>query len=639
MSSLIFGRLKDSIRITFRVLSIPVLYYFFDNLDFSTFFLNTGNKKIVLIIQFVLLAAAKVILISGGLGSLAKISVGAEELLSNKYFMACVTRYWAFILLCSGVPAIIHFVIYLVAGHNVSFDSIATLSNVPLLMGFAIILDSVEGQDRLLQRKSPGPAALTMITAFFLSANVLAYLSRNYLQHYFIAASLLNFGIKLLELMAFVFFIKSIYSINRDPIEEARPQLILVNPPFSGTVQALSSLAIWFYPPVFIVLKALTPKKYRIREYNQILWNDHYYQGGALVAITCLTANSPEAYKMAKEFRKRGCSVVMGGPHVSIFPLEALEFCNSVVTGPVESVWNDLLLDYERGGLKRIYSSVPREEDMSQVRSYLADQSPSTIAGFLETRRGCKFNCYFCANSALRKGFEDHSTSIDQMMDYLRKVAQWHKVVNFIDTNIYSDPEYMKKLLEAMIPLKFKWVASASIDIATDDQTVQLLKESGCAGLLIGFEIFPGSNEAQKGGKLAMAMKYFDLTRKLKQAGIKVKGHFIYGFSNDNFVSLCRLWFFCFRLWPQLTVLSFLTPIPGSAFFEEMVKENKLRDINWRSYTLHTLVYDNPGLDNAIFRRAFPLILLFFMFTTSTIGVILAFLCGVLIYMAFHLGA
>ena len=45
--------------------------------------------------------------------------------------------------------------------------------------------------------------------------------------------------------------------------------------------------------------------------------------------------------------RDAGVPVVLGGPHVSALPDEALESCDAVVVGHGESTWLDLLADRE----------------------------------------------------------------------------------------------------------------------------------------------------------------------------------------------------------------------------------------------------------------------------------------------------
>ena len=54
-----------------------------------------------------------------------------------------------------------------------------------------------------------------------------------------------------------------------------------------------------------------------------------------------------------------------------------------------------------------------------------------------------------------------------------------------------------KEFYRALIPLKIRWVSQASINVAHDEELLQLLKASGCQGLLIGFESLNPENLAR----------------------------------------------------------------------------------------------------------------------------------------------
>ena len=55
------------------------------------------------------------------------------------------------------------------------------------------------------------------------------------------------------------------------------------------------------------------------------------------------------AYEIAKSFRSRGITVIMGGMHVSKVPDEALLHCDSVIVGEAEHLWDKALEDFKRG--------------------------------------------------------------------------------------------------------------------------------------------------------------------------------------------------------------------------------------------------------------------------------------------------
>ncbi|MBF0619536.1 MAG: cobalamin-dependent protein, partial [Candidatus Omnitrophica bacterium] len=125
---------------------------------------------------------------------------------------------------------------------------------------------------------------------------------------------------------------------------ESKKTLILVSPRSTGLFMGIfETVLLRSYPAFFAVIRALTPPGYRVVEYNRVFWEGRFVRGQALVAISCFTVNAADAYGIAREFKCKGATVVMGGPHVTFFPDEALEFCDSVVLGPAESVWEDVV--------------------------------------------------------------------------------------------------------------------------------------------------------------------------------------------------------------------------------------------------------------------------------------------------------
>src|SRR5262245_58064136 len=134
-------------------------------------------------------------------------------------------------------------------------------------------------------------------------------------------------------------------------------QLGLTLPGFverSKVIASLPSLSL-------LTLAGLTPPEFEV-EYREIF---DLKQAGALpedydlVAITSLSAQIHEAYKVADFYRSKNIPVVMGGLHVSSEPAEAKERCTSVVIGEGEPLWPQVLADFKRGNLQPFYRQSP----------------------------------------------------------------------------------------------------------------------------------------------------------------------------------------------------------------------------------------------------------------------------------------
>jgi radical SAM superfamily enzyme YgiQ (UPF0313 family) len=101
------------------------------------------------------------------------------------------------------------------------------------------------------------------------------------------------------------------------------------------------------------ILGALTPPEHEVTIYDEYHQHAPETIDADLVGISVWTAAANRAYELADTLRSKGLPVVLGGPHVSIYPYEAKRHADCVVVGEAEGVWRSLLQDFERGQLKQ----------------------------------------------------------------------------------------------------------------------------------------------------------------------------------------------------------------------------------------------------------------------------------------------
>ncbi|OIO36825.1 MAG: hypothetical protein AUJ74_00935 [Candidatus Omnitrophica bacterium CG1_02_44_16] len=379
-----------------------------------------------------------------------------------------------------------------------------------------------------------------------------------------------------------------------------KKELILINPRLSYLLfNFLQASALGNPVPHSLhTLSALTPKDYKITIINQKqLWFKKDFVGEVLVGITCLTAAVVEAYELADKFRKAGSCVVLGGPHVSALPDEALLHCDSVVIGEAESAWGQVIKDYEAGVLKNIYQGEPLEDFFTPVYDYFLHLAPGILRrSGIHIDRGCKYHCDFCARISQWLRF----IKIEQVIELIKRIKNRKRnffvriffrgplarpVIRFDCDNIYSDPSYAKELFKAMIPLKVRWVANCSIDIGFDDEALRLAKDSGCRGFLIGFEtIYPTEYSKTSLPQFHSAEDYRKAIANIKARGITFIGSFILGIDRYGHRDYLKLLWFLMRIRLWFFVLTILTPFPGSALYTRLKKEGRIISFDWRKY-------------------------------------------------------
>ena len=346
-------------------------------------------------------------------------------------------------------------------------------------------------------------------------------------------------------------------------------------------------------PLSLLTLAALTPRRYKIKIFNyKTFWAWWDFPKGALVGITCYSANVQAAYKIAGRYRQKGAYVVMGGPHVSSLPDEALDYCDSVVIGEAESVWGEVITDFENNTLKKKYTGLPREDFFTPVYDYFINLKPSQIINSgIQTTRGCKYHCDFCARPFVKYRTIPHEQVL-ALVQKVRPFVKWQPIY-LKDDNIYSDPQHAKELFKKLAPLKVKWFSFSSLDIALDDEALQLAKESGCVELTIGFEtIYPEKlTKTSLANRIKTPEDFLVLMRKMKSYGIRVRGAFILGFDYYTHLDYLKLLIFLVKARLSFVVLGVLTPFPGSVLYQRLSCERRIRPYPWNKFDCLHVVF------------------------------------------------
>lgn len=371
-------------------------------------------------------------------------------------------------------------------------------------------------------------------------------------------------------------------------------ELILINPRtaffFINLVQIAATRNP--VPHSLLTLSALTPQEYKTKIINQKqFWLGRDFSGGKLVGITCLTSAVSEAYWLADKFRKAGSRVILGGPHASALPEEALGHADSIVIGEAESVWGYIVKDFENDRLQKVYKGEPLEDFFTPVYDFLLHLDPRILSrAGVHIDRGCKYHCDFCARISNWMRF----IKIEQVLEIIKRIKAAKRnffirrpSVLFRSDNIYSSPHYAKRLFKELIPLKINWGANCSIDIGFDAEALRLAKASGCKGFLIGFEtIHPHDYRKTSLSQISSAEDYKIAIKNIKAHGIRINGFFIVGLDQYSHLDYLKLLWFLIRSGLWQSGLTFLTPFPGSQLFDRLQRENRILSFDWRKYNL-----------------------------------------------------
>ncbi len=337
------------------------------------------------------------------------------------------------------------------------------------------------------------------------------------------------------------------------------------------------------------ILKGLTPAKHTVKLIEEETQTIDMDEDCDVVGLSCMTANAPRAYVLAKEFKKRGKKVIIGGVHPTILPDEAMQYADAVVAGEAESTWEMVLEDLENNALKPLYKqpvlSLDRYIQMDHrktVKKRLFDVVP------IMTTRGCPYSCDFCCVSDLY-GKKIRHAPIENVVRDIRESG--HKVFIFLDDNIIGEPAYAKKLFEAIKPYKIKWVGQASVSFVHDIELMKLAADSGCAALFFGLESVSMAQLKTMRKSIKDIEKMGEAVKTVKGLGIHFHASFVFGFDSDTTAIFADTLEFMQKNKICTASYNILTPYPGTKIYRQFKEEGRLLSNDWRYYDHSTVVF------------------------------------------------
>jgi radical SAM superfamily enzyme YgiQ (UPF0313 family) len=322
--------------------------------------------------------------------------------------------------------------------------------------------------------------------------------------------------------------------------------------------------------------------------------------GADLVGISTTTSTAPAAYALADDLRAAGLRVVIGGPHPTFVPDGALPHADYVARGEggdglmlelIEALAGDRELESIRGlsfmrdghAVHNELRERPRDLDVLPVPDL------SLIVGSERMREmpvitslGCPFDCTFCTVSMMF-GRAYRSRSPESVMAQLE--AAKPRSVFFYDDNFAADKRRLKKLLQMMIDrgVTPKWQAQVRVEVARDEELLDLMQRSGCHRLELGFE---STDQATLDGyaKSQTVEDIANAVAALHSHHIKVHGMFVVGADNDTGRTAADTVAFAERHGIDSLMLNVLTPGIGTKQYELMNAGDRVFEHRWQFY-------------------------------------------------------
>ncbi len=337
---------------------------------------------------------------------------------------------------------------------------------------------------------------------------------------------------------------------------------------------------------------ALTPAEIEVRVVDESVEDIPGDFEPDLVGISVEAPTAPHAYALSARFKSAGIPVVLGGIHVSLNPTEALGHADAIVVGEAELTWPRLIDDSRRGTLDRAYCAEGLADlDASPApRRDLMRADHRHIPCVIQASKGCPFGCEFCSLFA-SVGRRPRFRRIDRVIAEIRSLPG--DPVLFVDDNIYANRDHARQLFRALTPLRRRWVAESTWQIALDEEALGLARDSGCLGLFIGFDSINRQHMIRKVPASGNPEEiYVKAIRNIVEKGIACVAAFVFGLDGDDATVFERTLNAIRGGGANLACFSVLVPYPGTPVFRRLQQEGRITERDWSKYVSPNVCFE-----------------------------------------------
>jgi radical SAM superfamily enzyme YgiQ (UPF0313 family) len=326
----------------------------------------------------------------------------------------------------------------------------------------------------------------------------------------------------------------------------------------------------------------------------------------------------PRAADLARRFVAAGCTVMIGGFHVSgslalskRMPTELQELLDAGVTlvkGEVEEVWADILEDVVMGRVKPVYDIVNRPElENAPAPRIPAGYMNAFIAskwGTIDTGRGCPFDCGFCTVINVQ-GRKMRFRNPDTVLRAIRENYRGGKGIRYyiITDDNFSRNVHWEKILDGLIEMRENEGISIQFFMQLDTKAyrlpnlVQKAARAGCTQVFVGIESLNPRNIETTGKSQNAPDNYEAMVEAWHSAGVHVHAAYITGFPYDTPETIVsdaeRL---ATELHADQASFFMMTPLPGSRDYAEALAAGTPMDGDFNRYDSLHAVWDHPTM-------------------------------------------
>lgn len=345
------------------------------------------------------------------------------------------------------------------------------------------------------------------------------------------------------------------------------------------------------YPTIplgLLTVAGLLPKTWQLRlvdcnvfalEDADLAWADLVFVGGML-------PQQPAALEIIDRARQLGKRVVVGGPDATSSP-HIYAAADYLVLGEAEATLPTWLDDFMEGRARHCYEPGATRADVTQspLPRFELIQLDRYLYPAVQFGRGCPFLCEFCDIIELF-GRVPRLKSPEQLLQELDRLYELgHRGhVDFVDDNFVGNKRDVKKFLPHLIAWQekhrrpFEFSTEASINLADDDELLQLMQQAGFSMVFIGIES-PDEETLRQMQKRQNTKR--DLCRSLENIydhGMVVNTGYIIGFDNERGSVARGILDLIDAGATPVNMVGLLFALPGTQLTRRLAREGRLHD-------------------------------------------------------------
>ncbi|KPK70328.1 radical SAM protein [candidate division WOR_3 bacterium SM23_60] len=310
---------------------------------------------------------------------------------------------------------------------------------------------------------------------------------------------------------------------------------------------------------------------------RDIAWADYVF-------ISATTIQKKSVASIITRCKTLKVKIVAGGPLFTSY-YDEYEDVDYLVLNEAEITFPEFLRDLRSGQARHLYCS-RRWANLEQtpVPAWKLLKLKKYASMSIQYSRGCPFACDFC-DIPLLYGHRPRVKHKKQIIAELESLYAhgWRGTVFFVDDNFIGNKNDLKKeilpTVAAWMQKKrypFTFITQASVNLADDDELMDLMVEAGFNTVFVGIETPDEGSLSECGKRQNTNRDLVACVKKIQSAGLQVQGGFIVGFDHDTLTIFERQIQFIQESGIVTAMVGLLNAVRGTALYQRLQKENRL---------------------------------------------------------------